>query len=125
MDHVAVLIAEDLKFDVPRMLDELFHVDVGAAEGLLGFGARRLIQGNEFAAVAHDAHAASTAAFGSFDHHRVADFRGDFLGAFFVGDDAGATGNDRQPGFLHGFAGFVFFAHQADGVGCRADESDV
>ena len=81
MDHVAVLIAENLKFDVARMLDQLFHVDVGAAEGLLGFGARGLEQGNQLAAVAHDAHAASAAAFGGLDHDGIADFRGDFLGA--------------------------------------------
>jgi hypothetical protein len=35
MNHFAVLVAQHLKLDVPGMLDELFRVDVGIAEGLL------------------------------------------------------------------------------------------
>ena len=42
MHHVAVAIAEHLKFDVARTLDELFEVDVGNAERLLRLVARRL-----------------------------------------------------------------------------------
>ena len=42
MHHVAVIVAEHLKFDVARALDQLFHVHVGAAEGLFRLGARRL-----------------------------------------------------------------------------------
>ena len=79
MHHVAVLVAQDLKFDVARTLDQFLHVDVGAAEGLLGFGARRLKQGDQLAAVAHDAHAAAAAAFGCFDHDGIADFRARFV----------------------------------------------
>src|SRR5580693_3851547 len=125
MNHVAMFIAENLKFDVARMLDELFHVHIGTAEGLLSFGARRLKHGDELAAMAHDAHTAASAAFGCFDHDGITDFGGDFLGAFFVRHHARAAGNNRETCFLHGFAGFVFFAHQANGVGRRADEGDV
>src|SRR5580700_10825528 len=125
MNHVAVFIAENLKLDVARMLDELFHVHIGTAEGLLGFGARGLKHGDEFAAMAHDAHAAASAAFGRLDHYRVADFGGDLLGAFFVGHHAGAAGDYGEASFLHGFPGFIFFAHQANSVGRRSDESDV
>ena len=42
MNHVAVLVAQHLKFDVPRPLDQLLDVHVGAAEGLLRLGARGL-----------------------------------------------------------------------------------
>ena len=48
MDHVAVLVAEHLKLDVARMLDQFFHVHVRAAKGLLGFGARGLKRGDQF-----------------------------------------------------------------------------
>ena len=38
VDDVAVLVGEDLHFDVPRVLDVLLHVDVAVAEGGLGLG---------------------------------------------------------------------------------------
>src|ERR1700690_85457 len=125
VDHVAVLVAQDLEFDVAGGLDLLFDINVGAAESLLGFGFGGLKQGDEFARVAHDAHAAAAAAFGGFDHYGVADFGGDFFGGVFVGDYSGAAGNDRESGGGHGFAGFILFAHQADGVWRGADEGDV
>src|ERR1700723_3307522 len=98
---------------------------MGAAESLLGFFFGGLKQGDEFARVAHDAHAAAAAAFGGFDHYGVSDFGGDSFGGVFVGDFSGAAGNDRESGGGHGFAGFILFAHQADGVWRGADESDV
>src|SRR5580704_17423828 len=125
MDHVAVLVAEYLEFDVARMLEQFFDVDIGTAEGLLGFGFGGLKQRDQFAGVAHDSHAASAPAFGGFDHHGIADFCSDFFSGVFVGDDSGAAGNDGEPGSSHGFAGFVFFAHQTDGVWRGADEGDV
>ena len=42
VDRVAVVIGEDLDFDVPRVLDVLFQIDVAVAEGGLGFGPRLL-----------------------------------------------------------------------------------
>ena len=48
MDHVAMLIAQHLKLDVARALDQLFHVNVGAAESLLGFRSGGLKRGDQF-----------------------------------------------------------------------------
>ena len=42
VNHAPLLVAKYLKLDVAGMLDQFFDVDAGAAEGLLGFGARRL-----------------------------------------------------------------------------------
>ena len=38
MHHVAVVIGEHLHFDVPRLLDVFFQVDVAVAEGGFGLG---------------------------------------------------------------------------------------
>ena len=32
-DHVAMLVGQNLKLDVPRLLDELLHVEIAVAEG--------------------------------------------------------------------------------------------
>ncbi len=41
---VAVMVGDDLHFDVPRVLDVFFQIDAGVAEGRLGLG-RGLLQG--------------------------------------------------------------------------------
>ena len=40
VDDVAVLVAEDLHFDVPRLLDVLLEVDAAVLERGLGLGSR-------------------------------------------------------------------------------------
>ena len=77
MHQVAVLVAEQLHFDVPRPVDELFEKHVGAAEGRerLRAGpvrARRPARRR----VSHDAHAAAAAALGRLEHHRIAELLG-------------------------------------------------
>jgi len=42
VDDVAVLVGEDLDFDVARLFDVLLDVDLRAAERRLGFGLGRL-----------------------------------------------------------------------------------
>ena len=48
MHHISVIIAEHLKLDVAGPLDQLFDVDIGAAEGLFRFGACGLKRGDQF-----------------------------------------------------------------------------
>jgi hypothetical protein len=43
MDELSVLVAENLEFDVTRVFEEFFRVNVGRAESLLGFAARGLV----------------------------------------------------------------------------------
>ena len=38
MDDVAVVVGQDLDFDVPGLLDVFFEVDVAVAKGRLGLG---------------------------------------------------------------------------------------
>ena len=48
MNHVAVPVAQHLKFDVPRALDQLLHVHVRTAERLLRLGTRGLKRRQQF-----------------------------------------------------------------------------
>ena len=62
VDHVAVMVAEDLDFDVAGALDQAFDVDFGAAEGALGFAGGVAEGGFEVVLPLHPAHAFAAAA---------------------------------------------------------------
>ena len=124
--HIAVLVSQHLELDVARALDELLHVEIAVAERGRRFGlmpaekvrAARLL-------VAHDAHAATTAARRSLDDDRKADLPRPlecFVGA---GKNAVRTGQNGHARLFHGGAGLLFFSHQAGNFRRRADELDV
>jgi hypothetical protein len=76
-DHVAVMVAEHLKLDVPRILEELLHIDRVVAEGGQRFGLGHRDRAQQRAFGVHHAHAAPAAAARGLDDHRVADVAGD------------------------------------------------
>ncbi len=72
VNHVAVPVAEQLDLDVPRALDQLFHIDLGAAESALRFARGVAERGLQFALAIHPAHAFAAAAGHRLQQHRVA-----------------------------------------------------
>jgi hypothetical protein len=111
---------------VARVLQELLHVDHVVAERSLGFllgggdGVRQRGLGVDHA------HAAAAAAAGGLDDHRVADLRRDLrVGAGIVAERAAAAGHAGHAGGLHRPDRLHLVAHQADGVGLRADEDEA
>ncbi len=114
MDHVAVLVAQHLKLDVPRFLNQLFHVDVRAAEGLLGFRSRGVKGGNQLALRAHHAHAASASSLGRLDHQGKPDLSHNFFRSGFIRHYAITSGDDCQARGAHLYARAVFFSHHPD-----------
>ena len=72
MHHIAVMIGEDLHFDMPRMLDVFFEVDARIAKGGLRFGLRLLNGRSSAPDRCGHAHAASAAAGRGLDQHRKA-----------------------------------------------------
>ena len=62
VDHVAVVVGDHLDLDVAGMLDVLFEVDFGVAEGGLGLGLGLLDGGLQGQIVQGHAHAAAAAA---------------------------------------------------------------
>ena len=73
VDEVAVRVAEQLHFDVPRAHDELFEIDLVVAERRLGFAPRGRDVLRELRCAGNDAHAAPAAAPARLEHHRIAD----------------------------------------------------
>ena len=59
MHHIAVLVSEDLHFDVLGLLQELFHKDVVIAEGLAGFVSYQLKVPGDLLGIVSPAHASS------------------------------------------------------------------
>src|SRR4051794_22201177 len=86
MDHVTVLIGEDLNLDVPRLLDVLLQVDAAVLESVLGLLLSLLESGLERDIVASHAHATAAAAGRRLDENRVADTVGQPQGFLVVAD---------------------------------------
>jgi hypothetical protein len=126
INRVAVLVGQYLEFDVARVLQKFFHVHHGVVEsGLrLGLGHGYRIQQRRFGM--YHAHPAPAAAAGCLDDDRVTDAARDLddLGGI-VRQRAVHARHARHPGFLHRVLGGNLVAHQADGVGARADEYEA
>src|SRR6187455_673927 len=83
--EIAVRVPEDLYFDVPRLAHQLLEIDLVVAEARFGFAARDGQQFSQLRIAFDDAHPAATATPARLEHHRVADFRGLYLGLLDVG----------------------------------------
>src|SRR5262245_24943417 len=125
VNHVAVIVAEHLDFDVARVGDVFLKVDAAVFERRLGLCAGRVVSVAEFALIVGDAHASPAAAGRGLDQHRIAYPHGLFDGGLFVFDQALAAGRDRHARSLHRTLGLRFIAHYPDDLGRRADEGDV
>ena len=73
MHDVAVAVAEDLEFDMPRLLDVAFEQYAIASERVLRFALAAFQVRRKFPRVAHDAHALAAAAVCGLDHQRESD----------------------------------------------------
>ena len=123
--HVALGVAENLHFHMPRLGQEALHVDVRQAERGLGFGLAALEGALEFVRVGDDARAASAAAGHGLDDHRAAVQRGEEVLGFLKRDSAvqpldhrHVRGDGRGPGAA--LVAEQFQVHRS-----RADEGDA
>jgi hypothetical protein len=76
VDHVAVVVADDLDLDVPGRLDVALDDHRPVTERPLGLGGRRVERGCELVAAADDPDALASTAGGGLDEDRVADLVG-------------------------------------------------
>ena len=123
--HIAVLVGQHLKLDVPRMLDVLLHVEIAVAERARRLRLRRLEQPRQFLFVADDAHAASAAARRGLHDHRKADLPRPLHRLAVGSDDSIRARQNRHARLLHRGARFFFFAHQPHHFRPRPDELDA
>src|SRR5258707_4350786 len=124
-DQVSMRVAQHLKFNVARLLDKLFHVEIAVAKGRSSFGLRGIERALQFGLAADHAHAASASARRRLHDHRIADLRRPFARFFGGSNYAVRPGKDRHVRFLHCLARFFLFAHQPDDFRRRPNELDV
>ncbi len=124
VDEIAVLVAEQLHFDVTGAGDVFFQENIGDAEGGAGLAAGLVERIVELVGAGGDAHAASAAAHRRLDHHREAQLRRQLMG-LLVGLDGRAAGQDRHVGLLSDVAGHDLVAELFEDLDARADEDDA
>ena len=125
VNDVAVLIAEDLDFDVARRGDELLGVDRAVAEERLRFAGDALVRRTQILLALDEAHPLAAAARAGLDHDReagVARERRDLVERLHR---LGQTGHDRHAGRLHPLPALGLRSHRVDRLRRRADEDDA
>ena len=125
INHVAVLVAEHLDFDVAGIDDEFFDEDPVVAERGLGFGPGKTKSFGDFGSRIGDPHSLAAAAGGSLDHDGIADRVRDLHGVPFVLDHAEMPRHGRHIGLRRGFLGLDLVAHRGDRARIGADEDDA
>ena len=96
MDEVAVLIAEQLHFDMAGARDVLFEEHIGDAEGGAGLAAGLLEGVVELVGGQRDAHAAAAAAHRRLDDDGIAELFGELVRLLVRRDRRVAAGQDRH-----------------------------
>ena len=76
MDHVAVIVGEDLDLDVTWTFDRFLEIERRVSEGRRCFRLRGLERGTKLARVPNEPHSFTAAARGGFQHHWIAEFPG-------------------------------------------------
>src|SRR2546430_9995665 len=125
MHDVAMAISHDLKFNVARIEDELFQIHLTVPKCFLRLMPRAMESRLRVWLVVRSADAASTAAAGRFNHHRVPKFPCGFHRLSLCLDDSIAAGRYRHAGFARSRTSRVLVAHRLHRTRRRADELDV
>jgi hypothetical protein len=76
MHDIAMLVRDDLDFDVPRAIDVFLKVDAGVTKSCFGFGLGLGDSGLQRRFIGCDSHAFATTTCGRFDKNRKADNAG-------------------------------------------------
>ena len=88
VDHIAVLVAEDLDFDVARVFDKFLYEDALIAEAVQSFALCRFEAILHILIVPREAHALAAAARAGLHHYRIADPVRPFERLCRIGDGA-------------------------------------
>ena len=124
VNDIAMLVGENLKFDVMGPLDVFLEKHFAIAECGKGLTPGRFHMREQFFTAADDPEASPPATHRGFDHDRVADSlcKGDRLGGILYA--AIRSGNDRHAGLSSNFTGVHLVPHEANGLRGGSNESD-
>ena len=121
-DHVAVLVGQNLEFDMPWVLDIFLHVQIAIAKRSCRFLLRLLVKRGQLFFRPHDAHAAAAAASRSFDDDGIAHLPAPLPGFVLRSDHTVGSRQNRHTMLLHGGPRLFLLAHQANDLGRRSNE---
>ena len=119
VDDLAVVVGDNLDFDVARTLDVVLEVVVDLLE--VDECVEDVL---ELVLIVCDIHALAAAAGNRLEDDGVADFLGHLDGLFVVLERLAALGH-RDAGRLHGGAGDILVADEADRLRHRSDPGDA
>src|SRR5437016_12625671 len=116
MDHFPMLVAQHLKLDVPRMLQEFFSVYVGCAKGLLRLATVRLVGSEKLILLADHTHAATTSARRGIENQRIPEVRSLLREVLLPFNDALASRHGAQTRSFHVPPSAVLFTPPVDAL---------
>ena len=111
MNHAAMAVGHDLKFDVVGIDDQFFNVNIAVPESLFRLVPRAMKCAHQTRLIVRGAHAAPASTGRRFDHDRVTDLFRDFDGVLFGIDDAITPGHHRHACFARRSASGILIAH--------------
>ncbi len=124
IENIAMLVAQHLDLDMPRILDEFLdeHAVVAKARQPLALG--RLESLTHVLLAVRQPHPLAAAAGRSLHHHRITDLARDPHRLVGIGNLAEIARHHRHPRRLGQFLRFDLVAHRRNRRGGRADEGD-
>ena len=125
MQQVAVMIGQNLDFQVAGAGDVFFQEHGSVAEGRAGFVLRLFETAVEVGRLVHDAHAAAAAAHGRLDDHGIADVPGEFAGLGGGAHGRFRSGQNRDSRRSGQAASGRLIAQQFQQLRRRPDEGDA
>ena len=125
MQDIAMLVGEDLDFDVLGATDEFFQENGTVAEGAQGLGLSFFEQGFEVFFLAHHTHATTATAEGSFDDQWEADFFRGLHRQFAIFYGLGRALQGRHLEFFGNIPRRGFVTHAVEDFGIGTDENDA
>ena len=117
-----MLVSQHLHLDVARIDDGLLDVNFAVTERPLGFAARRIERRLKLFASVDQSHAFAAAARSRFQHHWIANSRGNLLCLLKRLDSTRCAGHERNAGLFHGLARARFRSHGFHRCGCGPNE---
>ncbi len=125
VNDIAMRVTQNLKLNVPRILDEFFDVNPAVAKHHFRLAPRGVIAFQQRNFIVRHAQATPTATRHGLDHHGVANLLGHAARRRLVLHHAVAAGRHRHAGAFGQFAAGLFVAKRIHHRRARADERDV
>ena len=122
VNKVAMLVTEDLYFDVFWMFDVLFNKNVGDPESLLGFAGRTVVFLFHLVFGTHDAHPTAAATGAGLEDDRITGYLGEFFCFFDIEGSAFYTRDGWHADFNGDFLGLDLVTEGTQHIVVRPDE---